>query len=87
MLQTGEMDDGFFVFLAPEGNEYCREAVADYRGCLTGEETFESWTLEGVVEALREPSSAAWVELFWDRYLDWSKIDAALAILDAEPVS
>jgi hypothetical protein len=86
MDDGGEFDDGFFVFLAPEGNEYCREAVADYRECLTDEETFESWTLEGVVEALREHSSAAWVELFWDRYLAWSKIDEVLAKMKIEPV-
>lgn len=79
MLQADGLNDGFFVFLAPEDNEYCREAVADYRECLTDEGTFESWTLEGVVEALREHTAAEWVELFWGRYLDWSKIDQVRA--------
>ncbi len=59
MFEDGGLDDGFFVFLAPEGNEYRREAVADdYRQCLTAEDSFESWTLEGVVEALRAHSTA-----------------------------
>jgi hypothetical protein len=83
MLADGEFDDGFFVFLAPEGNEYCREAVADYRACLTVDDTFESWTLEGVVDALREHSSAEWVELFFRRYLDFSKIDEVLKATEA----
>jgi hypothetical protein len=75
MLQAGGFDDGFFVFLAPAANEYCVEAVADYRRCLRDETTFASWTLEGVVEALRGHSDAEWVELFYDRYLDFAKID------------
>jgi hypothetical protein len=86
MLEDGRFDDGFFVFLAPEGNEYCREAVADYRQCLTAGDSFESWTLEGVVEALRAHATAAWVELLYDRYLDFSKIDQALREVEAAPV-
>jgi hypothetical protein len=86
LLANGEFDNGFFVFLAPEGNEYCREAVADYRQCLTAEDLFESWTLEDVVEALRTHATAAWVELFYDRYLDFSKVDHALRKTEAAPV-
>ncbi len=75
MLQNCGFGDGFFVFLAPEANAFCTEAVADYRQCLRDDRTFVSWTLEDVVEALRRHCRAAWVELVYDRYLDFSKIE------------
>lgn len=65
-------NSGFFVFLAPEANTFCAEAVANYRQCLCDDRT---WTLEDVVEALRKHCDAAWVELVYDRYLDFSKIE------------
>src|SRR5690606_6325100 len=65
MLQSGGFDDGFFVFLAPEANTFCAEAVANYRQCLCDDSTFVSWTLEDVGEALRRHCDAAWVELVY----------------------
>ena len=64
-------DDAIFVFLYPAGNSACVNAVADYRGCLTREESFCPWTLEKVVEALRSHTDAQWVEHFFARYLDF----------------
>ena len=42
-------DEGFFVFLYPEGNTHCSSAVADYKKCLTNTTTFRSWTVELVL--------------------------------------
>jgi hypothetical protein len=48
----GRFDDGFCVFLYPEGNGDCASAVGKYRECLTSEDTFAAWTLEEVVAAI-----------------------------------
>ena len=70
-----EYDDGFFVFLHPEGNLACAEAVASYQGCLADTNTFAAWTLEQVVAALQRHTDAPWVEALYDRYLDFERID------------
>lgn len=75
MLQNGGFDDGFFVFLAPEANTFCEEAVTAYRQCLHDDRTFNNWTLEDVVQALRNHTTAPWLTLFHDHYLDFSKIE------------
>jgi len=70
-------DQGCFVFLRPRDNEACALVVAEYRACLTLEDTFAEWTLEDVVDSLRRHTDAAWVELFHDRYLAFEKVEAA----------
>ena len=72
-------DDGFFVLLSPKGNGHCADAVSDYRTCLTNEDSFGKLALEDVVAALRRHTDAEWVELFFDRYLAFDKVDAELA--------
>ena len=67
-------EEGFFVFLYPEGNTYCTEAVTRYRGCLTDTDTFASWTLESVVSAIKRCTDEDWIDLFVDRYLNYEKI-------------
>jgi hypothetical protein len=66
--------EGLFVFLYPEQNDRCARAVALYRGCLTDASTFQAWTLESVVEVLRDLEAGAWLEAFADRYVGFSKI-------------
>lgn len=45
----------------------------------THEVPFTVWTLEAVVEVLRRHTTAAWVDAFFERYLDFSRIDRLLA--------
>jgi hypothetical protein len=68
-------DDGFFVFLYPQDNNYCSTAVAEYYSCLLDDDTFTAWTLEDVVSTLRQHTSAAWVDFFHDRYLNFAKLN------------
>jgi hypothetical protein len=73
-----KFDDGLFLILYPEQNPHCREAVARYRECLSDDRSFQSLTLEQLVREIRRHTSGPWVERFFDRYLDFTKIDAAL---------
>jgi len=70
--------DGFFVFLNPAGNDACNQAVAAYRRCLTREDSFVHWTLETIVEAIRQRCDQPWVAAFADRYLAFEKLDHAV---------
>ena len=69
-------DDGFFVFLYPKDNNYCSRAAASYGQCLTSDDTFSAWTLEDVVSAIRDHSSDPWIDQFYDRYLNFSKLES-----------
>ena len=62
-------DEGRFVFLSPAENDRCRDAVVEYRSCMTNESTFDAWTLERVVDALRAETGAPWVNELASRYL------------------
>ncbi len=66
--------EGAFVVLYPEGNPYCRSAIREYRECLCDTATFDAWTLEEFVGALRRSTQAAWVEELW-RYLDFDLVE------------
>ncbi len=68
-------DQGLFVFLHPEGNNRCSDAVTGYRACLSDPETFRAWTLEAVIAALRRHCDAPWIDAFFERYLDFGRID------------
>ena len=70
---------GLFAFLYPAGNSRCAEAVAAYQDCLSNPEGFTAWTLEDVVEAVRRHTTAPWVDAFFERYLDFARIDRLLA--------
>ena len=67
-------EEGIFVFLYPEANTYCAEAITTYRQCLTNDSTFRSWTLEGVVDAIKRSTDDDWIDLFVDRYLNFDKL-------------
>ena len=67
-------EEGFFVFLYPEANTYCAEAVDRYGQCLTKSDTFKPWTLESVVNAIKRCTSEDWINLFVDRYQNFDKL-------------
>ena len=71
---TNGFEEGFFVFLHPEVNTHCSDAIARYRECLTDTHTFASWTLESVVSAIKRSTDDDWIDLFKDRYLNFEKI-------------
>ena len=79
-LLTGShrKEDGFadacFVLLYPAVNTTCEAALPTYRHCLSDARTFEAWTLEAFVSCLRQHTDDDWVQLFYDRYLDLSRL-------------
>ena len=72
--QVDGFADACFVVLYPEVNTPCAQAVAAYRQCLSDARTFEAWTLETFVSRLRKHTDADWVQLFYDHYLDLSRL-------------
>jgi PD-(D/E)XK nuclease superfamily protein len=74
MLINKDYDDGFYVFLYPEGNNKCEDAVTQYRSCLANADTFAAWTLESVYVAIKKYTDAIWIDEFYNRYLDFSKL-------------
>lgn len=85
LLARGEFDEGCFVFLHPTGNRHCADAVAGYAACLTSDDTFAVWTLEELVATIRRHIATPWVDAVWDRYLNFEKIDRALATPECDP--
>ncbi len=81
-----KFEDAFFAILHPKVNTYCSEAVQEYRQCLNDTDSFQSWTLEDLVERLMAHSSAEWIREFHRRYLDFSRLDDMLASIDKEDV-
>jgi len=71
-------DDGMFVMLYPQNNPRVSSAIDNYRAQLLSDETFAAWTMEDLVDKLREHSNAPWIELFRERYLAFEKIDQRL---------
>lgn len=59
-----------FVLLHPAGNRPAVRAAGDYRACLADSATYDSLTLERVVETLRRTNPGDWVDDLYDRYLN-----------------
>lgn len=70
-----EFKDGFFVVLYPKENIHCKEAVKQYRRCLTNNDTFLDWTLERLTTTIKQYTDKKWIDEVIDRYLDFGKID------------
>jgi len=83
VILRGDYDEGSFVFLYPEGNCHCREAIGEYRSCLRSPGDFHAWTLEELYEAIKVAAGGEWRADLHDRYLDFAKVDRALEHLDA----
>ena len=65
-----------FVFLYPEGNVHCAEAIKGYTDCLTTNQTLATWTLESVAKAIKRHTDDEWIDLLIDRYLNFEKISS-----------
>ena len=73
-LEVDGFQDGCFVFLYPEVNTACSDAVEEYRQCLSNSGTFDAWTLDDFVACLKRHTDAEWVTLFQNRYLELSRL-------------
>ena len=73
---ANHFDEGFFVFLYPERNVHCAEAIKNYTGCLTNDQTFASWTLESVTDVIKRHTDDEWIDSLIDRYLNFEKISS-----------
>lgn len=67
-------DDGLFVFLYPQANKACADAVNKYHDCLSEQDTFVVWTLEDIAAAIRRSTDASWIDNFINRYLNFDKL-------------
>jgi hypothetical protein len=70
-------DQAVSAFLYPQDNLCCAHAAQDYRGCLARQGSFAVWTLETVAAALKRHTASPWVDVFIDRYLNFSKLSPA----------
>jgi len=78
LLTSGAFDDGFFVFLHPERNQYCGQAVQKYMECLSESRSFNHWTIEDLCSSVKSHTQKEWITIFVDRYFGFEKIDTAL---------
>ena len=51
------------MFLYPEGNTHCSDAVRQYQSHLTNQDTFTAWTIESVVSAIKQCTNDDWIGL------------------------
>ena len=74
LLEKQDYEEGLFVFLYPEKNTACARAIQSYAKCLSHSNTFQSWTLERLVTEIKAHTTEEWINLFYDRYLNFSKV-------------
>lgn len=74
ILLAGGYGDGLFAILYPKDNVHCHKVVREYKSCLTDDRSFTSWTLEGVIDALRQCTDQEWVGQVADRYVAFDKL-------------
>lgn len=78
----GGYADALFVMLYPKDNDHVSRALENYGAQLTNSDSFTGWTLEDFVAALRQFSTATWIDDFEDRYLAFHKIELRLDAAD-----
>ena len=78
LCDTDHYEDALFVMLYPKDNRHVKDAVTEYRNCLSNDSSFSEWTLEDVCSCLKKYSTAGWINLFIDRYLAFEKVTARL---------
>jgi hypothetical protein len=71
MHSASGFDEGTFVVLFPEENLAVKDAVVRYQDCLRDGTSFQLWTLERFLNALRMRSGSAWAAAVEERYLAW----------------
>jgi len=66
--------EGAFVFLYPQANKACYDAVQGYAKRLANKESFQSLTMEAFCDALHAEEAGGWVEELHERYLGFDRI-------------
>ncbi|MFO7956443.1 MAG: hypothetical protein R6X33_05045 [Candidatus Brocadiia bacterium] len=82
-----DFDDGFLVFLSPEGNEDCAGAARDFTRFLTSRVTFACWTLESFVDTVGRCTDVSCIDAFHQRRLAFDTVDARINELPCEGIS
>ena len=74
LLASSQWETGLYVFLYPQDNEPCRGAVQLYRDHLSDSRTFDSVTLERVVQTIEAEIDAVWIRELRARYTGWARL-------------
>jgi hypothetical protein len=81
ILILDDFDEGSFAFIYPKDNKNCRSLISEYQDCLCRSDTFKEWTLELVADAIKKNTEDGWIDMFTDRYLNFSKLERYLKAL------
>lgn len=75
-IKNKDYDRGDFIILYPQDNTNCVRSIEKYQATFnTDENYFLSLTIERFHAALEKVSDEKWVSDFYDRYLDFSKLE------------
>lgn len=75
-ITNSDYDRGDFIVLYPDGNVQCQKAIEKYQQTFKSDKNFFiPLTLEKFHRNLSKVSQAEWVTAFYDRYLDFSKLE------------
>lgn len=76
---NNDYQEGFFVYLFPDGNLECHKALEKYYKTLKSNDPFENGlhivTMEKLIATLKSFSEDKWIRDFEDRYLGFEKIE------------
>ncbi len=75
-MEVDGFEEGYFVFLYPRDNLACSWNIQLYEDLLSNEDSFIQWTVEDVLESIKQHSDKEWPDLVADRYLNFDKIDS-----------
>lgn len=82
MLMRGDYSEGRFLIIAPALNLPVQAGLILYAKQLVppspAQVGFTTRTLEDMVDLLRQCGERGYAKLLFDRYLDWSKVDAEI---------
>jgi len=85
MLMRGDFSEGRFIVVAPELNTPVQGGISKYAETLVppkpSQVAFSAFTLEQMIEFLRQSGERGYARQLHDRYCDWSKVDQ---IIEAE---
>ncbi len=75
LKKEDNFEEGTFAFLYPRDNPHCEAAIMDYRECLVESDNFQVWIMEDLVDVIHKHTQGDWVGRFYDRYLNFKKLN------------
>jgi hypothetical protein len=85
MLMRGDFSEGRFIVIAPELNTPVQVGIRKYADTLVppkrSQVAFSAFTLQQIIDLLRQSGERGYARQLHDRYCDWSKVDQ---IIEAE---